>query len=262
MGSSVSPGQSPAASEAPSTQGDATTPGGLVNLNSATEEQLDTLPGIGPVTAAAIIAWRDANGGFSSVEQLGDVEGIGPARLPAVLAIHRARRRGRERHHRPGAALGAHRLVHLAVAAAIAAHAATAVALTAAAAVALTAAPCGFALGTLGVAAALAAGGCVQASGLVERLLPRSEEKLLTTVRTPNVAILTDSHDALFNLRTATCCWPGVGNTNAPTAGNGQGEPDFEPGIPETHTPETRRRITRTPPAIGPTHDLERRREV
>jgi competence protein ComEA len=81
MGSSVSPGQSPATSQAPSAPGGATTPDGPVNLNSATQEQLDTLPGIGPVTAAAIIAWRDANGRFSSVDQLGDVEGIGPARL-------------------------------------------------------------------------------------------------------------------------------------------------------------------------------------
>jgi competence protein ComEA len=39
------------------------------------------LPGIGPVTAAAIVAWRDANGRFTSVDQLGDVDGIGPARL-------------------------------------------------------------------------------------------------------------------------------------------------------------------------------------
>lgn len=82
MGSSVSPGQSPAASsQAPSTPGAAPTPDGLVNLNSATQEQLETLPGIGPVTAAAIIAWRDANGRFNSVDQLGDVDGIGPARL-------------------------------------------------------------------------------------------------------------------------------------------------------------------------------------
>ncbi|WP_006241124.1 ComEA family DNA-binding protein [Mycolicibacterium tusciae] len=81
MGSSVHPGQSPARSQTPSVPGDPTTPDGPVDLNSATQEQLDTLPGIGPVTAAAIIAWRDANGRFSSVDQLGDVEGIGPARL-------------------------------------------------------------------------------------------------------------------------------------------------------------------------------------
>ena len=75
--------QSPAtSSQAPSAPGETPlTPDGPVDLNSATQEQLDTLPGIGPVTAAAIVAWRDANGRFSSVDQLGDVEGIGPARL-------------------------------------------------------------------------------------------------------------------------------------------------------------------------------------
>lgn len=82
MGSSISPGAAPAASsEVPSIPGDPAAPDGLVDLNSATVEQLDGLPGIGPVTAAAIVAWRDANGRFSSVDQLGDVDGIGPARL-------------------------------------------------------------------------------------------------------------------------------------------------------------------------------------
>ncbi|MFE3445505.1 ComEA family DNA-binding protein [Nocardia sp. NPDC059180] len=52
-----------------------------VNLNSATESDLDALPGIGPVTARAIIAWRTTNGRFTDLEQLGDVDGIGPARL-------------------------------------------------------------------------------------------------------------------------------------------------------------------------------------
>jgi competence protein ComEA len=61
--------------------GSPSAPGGLVDLNAATVDDLDTLPGIGPVTAAAIIAWRDANGRFTSVDQLGDVDGIGPARL-------------------------------------------------------------------------------------------------------------------------------------------------------------------------------------
>ena len=82
MGSSISPGPEPGhVVRAPRLPGDATRRTGSVDLNSATQEQLDTLPGIGPVTAAAIIAWRDANGRFSSVDQLGDVEGIGPARL-------------------------------------------------------------------------------------------------------------------------------------------------------------------------------------
>ena len=82
MGSSVSSGPATAApTEGPPGAGKTTAPGGLVDLNAATVEELDTLPGVGPVTAAAIIAWRDANGRFTSVEQLGDVDGIGPARL-------------------------------------------------------------------------------------------------------------------------------------------------------------------------------------
>ncbi|MEU0504145.1 ComEA family DNA-binding protein [Nocardia sp. NPDC005998] len=52
-----------------------------VDLNTATEAELDALPGIGPVTAHAIIAWRNANGRFTDIAQLGDVDGIGPARL-------------------------------------------------------------------------------------------------------------------------------------------------------------------------------------
>ncbi|MDV7075860.1 ComEA family DNA-binding protein [Gordonia amicalis] len=55
--------------------------GGPVDLNTATEQQLDTLPGVGPVTATAIVSWRAANGSFTDVEQLGEVDGIGPARL-------------------------------------------------------------------------------------------------------------------------------------------------------------------------------------
>ena len=64
-------------------------PSGPVNLNTATVEQLDALPGVGPVTAAAIIAWRSANGRFASVDQLGEVDGIGPARLEKLRPLVR-----------------------------------------------------------------------------------------------------------------------------------------------------------------------------
>jgi competence protein ComEA len=66
-----------------------TVPGGetLVNLNTADLAALDTLPGVGPVTAESIIGWRDANGGFTSVDELLEVDGIGEATL-ADLAPH------------------------------------------------------------------------------------------------------------------------------------------------------------------------------
>ena len=53
----------------------------LVDLNTAGAEELDTLPGIGPVLAERIIAWRQENGPFTSVEQLLEVSGIGEATL-------------------------------------------------------------------------------------------------------------------------------------------------------------------------------------
>lgn len=59
-------------------------PGGptaKINLNTATAEQLDTLPGVGPVTAQAILSWRQENGRFTSVDDLLDVKGIGDATL-------------------------------------------------------------------------------------------------------------------------------------------------------------------------------------
>ncbi len=55
--------------------------GGVLNLNSATAGQLDALPGVGPVTAERIVAWRTTHGGFQRVEQLQDVPGIGPSKF-------------------------------------------------------------------------------------------------------------------------------------------------------------------------------------
>ncbi len=56
-------------------------PAAKVSLGSATVDQLDALPGIGPVTALKIIDWRTAHGPFRSVDALDEVPGIGPARI-------------------------------------------------------------------------------------------------------------------------------------------------------------------------------------
>ncbi|HHX77323.1 MAG TPA: ComEA family DNA-binding protein [Firmicutes bacterium] len=58
--------------------------GGLVNLNTASQEVLEKLPGIGPVRAARIIAYREQKGWFKSVDELADVPGIGPKTLATL----------------------------------------------------------------------------------------------------------------------------------------------------------------------------------
>lgn len=61
--------------------------GPLVNLNTADLAALETLPGVGPVTADAIMTWRTEHGGFTAVEELLEVDGIGDATL-AEIAPH------------------------------------------------------------------------------------------------------------------------------------------------------------------------------
>ena len=64
-----------------------TSTSGPVDLNAATETQLETLPGIGPSFAAAIIRERERRGGFTSVDQLRDVRGIGEKRFAELKPL-------------------------------------------------------------------------------------------------------------------------------------------------------------------------------
>ena len=59
-------------------------PGALVDLNTASPAELDALPGIGPVLAERIVAWRTEHGGFASVDQLREVPGIGEAKYASL----------------------------------------------------------------------------------------------------------------------------------------------------------------------------------
>jgi competence protein ComEA len=89
-------GSGPAAAASAGAQGGAAAPdasggtaagvaaGPPISLNAATAEQLDTLDGVGPATAAKILAYRTQHGGFRSVDELAQIPGIGPKRLAAI----------------------------------------------------------------------------------------------------------------------------------------------------------------------------------
>jgi competence protein ComEA len=76
-----SPGAATASASSPAA------PGAPVSLSAATVEELDTLPGIGPVTAEKIVSFRQEHGPFSSVEGLDAIPGIGPARLEELKGL-------------------------------------------------------------------------------------------------------------------------------------------------------------------------------
>jgi competence protein ComEA len=78
----------PAASGAPAADGAvAPAPAGKIDLNSATAAQLDTLPGMGPVTVQKILDWRTKNGRFARVDQLREIDGIGERRFSQLREL-------------------------------------------------------------------------------------------------------------------------------------------------------------------------------
>ena len=77
----------PAAAAVGAASASSAPPAEPLDLNTATVEQLDTLPGVGPATSAAIVARRERHGPFRSVEQLADVPGIGPSKLDAIRPL-------------------------------------------------------------------------------------------------------------------------------------------------------------------------------
>jgi competence protein ComEA len=83
VGVAAAPGVAASASSRPGTS----TAGGLVNLNTAGLDDLETLPGVGPVTAQKILDWRTSHGAFTAVDELLEVDGIGEKTL-AELAPH------------------------------------------------------------------------------------------------------------------------------------------------------------------------------
>jgi competence protein ComEA len=84
----AAPAAGPIGSGAPApAAGGPVAPAGRIDLNAASADQLDGLPGIGPVTVQRILEWRTRNGRFSQVEQLREIEGIGERRFAQLREL-------------------------------------------------------------------------------------------------------------------------------------------------------------------------------
>jgi competence protein ComEA len=81
------PSRAPSGAGATPTPPAASDPAGPISLSSATVEELDTLPGVGPVTARKIVDYRAEHGPFASVDDLDAVPGIGPTRIEQLRGL-------------------------------------------------------------------------------------------------------------------------------------------------------------------------------
>ena len=83
----VVPARIPGAASSAASAAPGTPSSGPVSLSTATAEQLDALPGIGPVTAQKIVDYRTQHGAFHSVDELDAISGIGPAKLDQLRGL-------------------------------------------------------------------------------------------------------------------------------------------------------------------------------
>ena len=83
----AAPAAGPTGSAAAPAAGGPNAPTARLDLNAASADQLDGLPGIGPVTVQRILEWRTRNGRFSQVEQLREIEGIGERRFAQLREL-------------------------------------------------------------------------------------------------------------------------------------------------------------------------------
>ncbi len=83
----TAPPKSPPVSPSSGAEVDISPEGNLININTASQETLETLPGIGPSLAASIITYRQEHGPFASIEEIQNVSGIGPAKFEKIKAL-------------------------------------------------------------------------------------------------------------------------------------------------------------------------------